>query len=172
MEKGKWEDTRSTDIRSLNSYTTSHDWVETGVYPTFNEYLAGKESNTGSNPLKFSYTTSYIYDGQSSVFGNLIEKLNAGQHVQVVVKNMNMLGTVLTITDVTTYHEEGLKKVYSGASYTFQIMPGQTKTFDFYRSGVYCPYLWFFEFGTNSDAANVQLTFYSDWIKGMPIDKR
>ena len=40
MEKGKWEDTRSTDIRSLNSYTSSHEWVETGVYPTFNEYLS------------------------------------------------------------------------------------------------------------------------------------
>lgn len=63
-----------------------------------------------------------------------------------------------------------IKRRFSSDSYSFMLLPNQTKTFDFYRFD-YVPMSWTFELGTNiSDAANVQIWFYSDWVPGMPYD--
>ncbi|MDV7400141.1 hypothetical protein RZS08_52495, partial [Arthrospira platensis SPKY1] len=106
---------------------------------------------------------------------SLIHSMNAGQHVQIEVKNMNILSVQIDLQDKTFYHFKKTwfgtqKKEYSGDSYSFILLPFQSKTFDFYRFD-YVPMNWQFEIGTkNSGVANVQIRFFSDWVPGMPYD--
>jgi hypothetical protein len=101
--------------------------------------------------------------------------MQAGQHVRVEVKNMNILGVQLDLQDKSryTYKKNWLgieSKVYTGDSHSMVLLPGQTRSFDFYMFD-YVPMNWQFEISTNiSDAANVQIRFYSDWVPGMPYD--
>jgi len=130
-------------------------------------------SSQGDN-LKLNSANSFIYDGQRNS-EPLEQRLQAGQHVRVVVKNMNILGVQLDLQDKSRYTYEKTwlgtnRQVYTGDSYSFVLLPGQTKSFDFYRFD-YVPIGWVFELGTTiSDAANVQVRFYSDWVPGMPYD--
>ena len=89
---------------------------------------------------------------------------------------MNILGVVIDLEDQSRYYKEKTwlgteRKVYSGDSYSQQLLaPGQTKSFDFYRFD-YSPMLW--QFGLDSqirDAVNVRVRIYSTWIPGDPVD--
>mgnify|MGYP000875198837 CR=1 FL=1 len=119
--------------------------------------------------LVLNSTNTFVYDGEFKIFP-LIHDMQAGQHVRVEVENMNFLGVQLGLQDKTFYtYEDGLlgsKKVYTGDSYTFGLLPGQTKKFDFYRFD-HTPMNWRFELGTTiSDAALVRVRFYSGNTSG------
>ncbi len=140
---------------------------------TLGEVVIKGNSEKAGN-LQLNSSASYIYDGQFKT-APLIHQLQAGQHVRVEVKNMNFLGVQLDLQDKSryTYEKNWLgfeRKVYTGDSYSMVLFPGQSRTFDFYCYG-YVPMIWQFEVGTNmSDAANVRVRFYSDWIPGMLYD--
>ncbi len=161
-----------SDLRSVYgnaSPHTSHDAPGPHSLHLDSHIPSGQEDG-----LKLNSTNTFIYDSRWKVVP-LTHRMKAGQHVRIEVKNMNILGVQLDLQDKTFYHYEktwlGTKKqVYSGDSYTFMLLPYQTKTFDFYRFD-YVPMNWTFELGTKiSDAVNVQIRFYSDWIPGMPYD--
>jgi RHS repeat-associated protein len=168
---GAWVQTVTFSQPENNSYGTDEVLATVNVINTF---IPGSATNSGGDGLKLNSTNTFIYDGQWKV-DPLTHSMKAGQHVRVEVKNMNIFGVQLDLQDKTFYHYEktwlGTKKqVYSGDSYTFMLLPYQTKTFDFYRFD-YVPMNWTFELGTKiSDAANVQIRFYSDWVPGMPYD--
>jgi hypothetical protein len=128
----------------------------------------------GGGELQLNSTASYIYDGQFKSYP-LIHSMEAGQHVRVEVKNMNILGVQLDLQDKSHYTYEKnwlgiVSKVYTGDSHSMVLFPGQSRSFDFYMFN-YVPMNWQFELSTKiSGAANVQIRFYSDWILGMPYD--
>lgn len=124
--------------------------------------------------LQLISTATYIYDGQFRS-DPLIQILQAGQHVKVELKNMNILGVQLELQDQSlfTYEKNWLgitKKVYTGDSYFMTLLPGETRVFDFYLV-IDVPINWQFQISTQiSGAANVQIRFYSEWLPGMPND--
>ena len=130
--------------------------------------------SAGGGELQLNSTASYIYDGQFRS-DPLIHSMEAGQHVRVEVKNMNILGVQLDLQDKSRYAYEknwlGIEsKVYTGDSHSMVLLPGQSRSFDFYMFN-YVPMNWQFELSTKiSGAANVQIRFYSDWVPGMPYD--
>jgi RHS repeat-associated protein len=101
-------------------------------------------------------------------------KILGGQHMRVELMNMNIIGVHVGLEDRSTYTFKrnwlGIKmKVFTGDSYNVILAPGQTKEFDFYRHN-YAPMPWLFSLDTISDAANVGIKIYSNWIPGDPID--
>ena len=119
--------------------------------------------------LQFNSSNSYIHDGHWKT-SPMIHTMQGGQHVKAIVTNNNLLGVTLQLQDVSTYYYGGWFKgiKYGGDCYCFQLMPGCSKSFDFYRF-VEFPYTWQFCLDTPvSDAANVSVMFYSDWVPGMP----
>jgi len=90
---------------------------------------------------------------------------------------MNILGTQLRLQDQSRKTKEetffGLseREVFIGDTHSFNLLPGQTKSFDFYRFD-YSPMMW--QFGLNAAqinaAVNIRIRVYSSWIQGDPID--
>ena len=129
----------------------------------------GNERTASAPELQFNSSNLYIYDGHWKT-APMVHSMQGGQIVRVVVTNNNQLGVTLQLQDVTTFYYDGWfkRKKYSGECHTFQLFPYCSKSFDFYRWVEY-PYSWQFELSTPiSDAANVSVMFYSDWVPGMP----
>jgi len=98
-------------------------------------------------PLKKSDSGSWIADTTYLKKG--------GQNMTFKVKNINVLGTTLTI------------KSNTGDSISKLIAPLSTIDFEFtYFTNE--PYLWKFEISTNSDAFIVTWELFSTWIEGDP----
>lgn len=147
---------------------------------TLYEYVGGNASGVlalsnqplwmyGGAELYFNSSNSFRYDGlwRSTP---MVQTMQGGQHVRVVVTNNNTLGVALTLQDQSTYYYGGFfkGKQYGGDNYAFSLMPFQSKSFDFYHFGEF-PYQWQFELDTPiSNAAKVSVMFYSDWVPGMP----
>ena len=92
--------------------------------------------------------------------------ITAGNHVQIEVKSLNVTGLILELEDHSTWNWETAnwhipKKIYSGDSYEFSLLPGQTKTFNFSRFANE-PYSWNFFLSTSASYALVVLNFYSN----------
>ncbi|MBR0176718.1 MAG: RHS repeat-associated core domain-containing protein [Bacteroidales bacterium] len=129
----------------------------------------GNERTASAPELQFNSSNLYIYDGHWKT-APMVHSMQGGQIVRVVVTNNNQLGVTLQLQDVSTFYYDGWfkRKKYSGECHTFQLFPYCSKSFDFYRWVEY-PYSWQFELSTPiSDAANVSVMFYSDWVSGMP----
>ena len=160
--RGRWAQTVS-DLGGSGSY----------MPPGYN--YAGSENlglyNATSHPtLQLVATGAYVFDGHMKTAPG-VYRFNGGQHVKIVVKNLNpLLGTALSLEDQSTYTYAGwLKgKQYTGDSYSFEILPLDSKSFDFYRFNN-CPILWQFQIETPiSDAACVSVEFYSEWTPDKP----
>lgn len=82
-------------------------------------------------------------------------KIEGGQSIKFMVKNVNVLGTTLTIS---TNHGDPISKI---------ILPQSTASFQFYVFGEE-PTPWNVSVSTNSDAFIVAWTLYSTWIPGDP----
>jgi len=80
--------------------------------------------------------------------------INGGQKIKFEVKNVNLLGTTLTIA---TNHG-GDSKI---------ILPGSVAIFEFFVFGSE-PAPWKIDISSNSDAFIVAWTLYSSWIPGDP----
>ena len=164
-----------------NSYYT---WTDTNgntnTAEALYEYVGGNASGVravsnqplwmyGGSELFFNSSNSFRYDGHWRSTP-MVHSMQGGQHVRVVVTNNNTLGVALTLQDQSTYYYGGFfkGKQYGGDNYAFSLMPFQSKSFDFYHFGEF-PYQWQFELDTQiSNAANVSVLFYSDWVPGMP----
>jgi len=86
-------------------------------------------------------------------------KKRGGQNMTFKVKNINVLGTTLTIESNT------------GDSVSKIILPQTTAEFEFtYFTSE--PYAWKFDISTNSDAFIVTWELYSTWIEGDPPNPR
>lgn len=81
--------------------------------------------------------------------------VQAGQGVKFSVKNINLLGTTLTID--SNY----------GGSKSLIILPQTTMDFEFSCFGAE-PMGWKFDISTNSDAFIVTWDLFSTWIPGDP----
>jgi hypothetical protein len=133
-----------------------------------------EEFNNSRNNLKLAFSAVYIYDGHGR-YNPLKCSFKAGQQVQVIVSNKNLLGVQLLLEDKSTYTLSksiiGIEtKEYTGKSVNFGLLPFSNRKFDFSKFD-YQPIDWYFELSTQiSGAANVKIEFYSNWIEGMPID--
>lgn len=137
-------------------------------------YLKPKTNNPQPK-LHLIKSFIFSYDGQVWINPTRTYNIEAGQHVQVIVKNESMIGVQLSLQDITTYHYErnclGFEQmVFSGKKETFSLLPKTSNIYDFYRFD-YSPIDWQFEISSEiSDIVNVKVYFYSEWEPGMPVD--
>src|SRR5690606_15157148 len=126
--------------------------------------------------LRLLTATTFVKDGHFKTESGDFKFLG-GQHIRIELTNMNVLGVQINLEDQSLYYIEkswlgSERKVYSGDSYSTLLLPGQTKSFDFYRFD-YAPMLW--QFGLDSevsDAVNVRVRIYSTRIPGDLIDPK
>ena len=136
------------------------------------EWYGDIVENRECSMLKLNSTNYYRYDGHM-LTSPLIHTMQGGQHVRVVMKNRNVLPVTLQLQDISAYYYDGWfkRKKFEGESYSFTIVPYQTLSRDFYHFGDF-PYTWQFKLNTViSDAASVEVFFYSDWVEGMPSSR-
>jgi hypothetical protein len=135
------------------------------------EVEADREKGEG---MFFHSIGGYINDGHTKT-GSLRYRLQAGQHIRIEIKNYNIISAQLDLQDKSLYTYEknffGIKKiVYLGDKYSFLLLPFQTRKFNFYKFN-YVPMHWEFEISTSiSNAVNINISFFSDWVPGMPWD--
>ncbi len=111
----------------------------------------------------------FVFDGTNQF--PLTHTMQGGQHVKVVLTNKNIFGVVLELQNTTVKEQHrsifGVTyDQYVEESTSFVLFPGQTQEFNFYRFD-YQPMHWEFQISTGSDAAIVNINFYSSWIPGM-----
>ena len=102
----------------------------------------------------------------------------AGQNVRVEIINMN-LGVLLKLQDQSrfslgkTFFGLSERKVYTGAVHLFNLLPVQTKVFNFSRFS-YSPMNWQCGLSASliNEVVNVHIKIFSNWIPGDPIDSK
>ncbi|HPE84351.1 MAG TPA: hypothetical protein PLV43_11595, partial [Aequorivita sp.] len=112
--------------------------------------------------LELIGSTAYAIDNQWKVWP-LDYEIEAGQHVKIVVKNLNFFGAHIEVSDHTTgsvYSKIFGLFEFTGESFQAVIPPLSSKTFDFYYMGSEKRY-WLFHFNSQSDIINVGIKFYS-----------
>ena len=106
-------------------------------------------------------STAYAKDNQWKVWP-LDYEIEAGQHVKIVVKNLNFFGAHIEVSDHTTgsvYSKIFGLFEFTGESFQAVIPPLSSKTFDFYYMGSE-KRNWVFHFYSQSDIINVGIKFY------------
>jgi RHS repeat-associated protein len=117
------------------------------------------------NDLELLQTNSFSTGGFTS---SQTYSFKAGTHVQVEIKNLNILPASITLSNRSYYKYErnwlGLKKqVWPGGDYTFWLPPKGSITQDFWY-GIDAPKNWSFEINAISDVVLLRINFYSNWI--------
>lgn len=87
--------------------------------------------------------------------GDVAFAVELGQYVWIEVKNVNTLGTTITIDS----DRDGSRSMI--------LLPFISHTFKFYAL-VEDPLVWGFQVSTISDAFVVQYAIYSDWVPNLP----
>ncbi len=155
-----------------NSSTIIHYTLDGITY--IDVYVDPRVQTQGDPGLRLLASTTLVKDGDFKTESGDFKFLG-GQHVRIELTNMNILGVQIDLADQSRYYVKKTwlgteRKVYSGDSHSLLLLPGQTKSFDFYQFD-YSPMLW--QFGLDSqisDAVNVRVRIYSTWIPGDPID--
>ena len=102
---------------------------------------------------------------------------SGGQGVIIAVKNLNVLGTTVTVSNISTiYRESGFWRRLLGNTYQMSeecsviVLPLQTALFQWTCFGNE-PMHWHFTIGTVSDVNLIALNVYSTWVKGMKSNR-
>ena len=101
--------------------------------------------------------------------GNYYITFNGGDHVKIVITNGSKFTSVnFTIEDQSIYHYEGFfnRRVFDGDIYNTTLLPGQSKSLDFYHFGF--PFQWMFNVNVNCDVSILYFDVSSTWRDGMP----
>ncbi|MGR5408812.1 hypothetical protein ACP3V3_05425 [Vibrio sp. PNB22_3_1] len=117
------------------------------------------DSALAVDSVKVIRTQQYLPAGGGSFTGNRTIAGTYGQGVKLTFKNLNVLGTTLSVKDSSPF----------GQTKELILLPQQSVTFTFTRFGEE-PMGWSFDVSTKSDAFVVSYSMESTWVTGMPVN--
>jgi len=115
------------------------------------------DSGLAIDAVKVVRTQQYVPAGGGVLNSNTTLSGSYGQGVKITFKNVNILGTTLTVSDTTSF----------GETKQTILLPLQSVTYTFTRFGEE-PMYWEFDVSTVSDAFIVTYEIESTWVEGMP----
>ncbi len=115
------------------------------------------DSGLAIDAVQVVRTQQYVPAGGGVLNSNATISGSYGQGVKLTFKNINVLGTTLTVSDKSPF----------GETKGIILLPQQSVTFTFSRFGEE-PMFWEFDVSTNSDAFIVTYDVQSTWVEGMP----
>lgn len=129
------------------------DWMNSSTAKSFS-HLVGRPiaMESPSNPDNFRLLTSGVWNRNSSL------NLQGGQAMWFKIRNTNVLGTTISITDQTGQVKQSI------------ILPASSVEFVFSCFGAE-PMGWRFDIRSDSDAFLVTWELWSTWVPGMPPNR-
>lgn len=129
------------------------DWMNSSSAKSFS-YFMGRPiaMEAPSNPENFRLLTSGTWNGNTSM------TVRGGQAMWFKIRNTNVLGTTISISDHAGQNKQSI------------ILPLGTTEFVFSIFGTE-PMGWRFDISTNSDAFMVTWELWSTWVEGMPPNR-
>lgn len=115
------------------------------------------DSALAIDAVKVIRTEQYVPAGGGTFSGNGTISGTYGQGVKLTFKNLNVLGTTLSVKDNSPF----------GETKELILAPQQSVTFTFSRFGEE-PMGWSFDVSSQSDAFVVGYSIESTWVSGMP----
>ncbi|WP_431689114.1 papain-like cysteine protease family protein [Hahella sp. NBU794] len=126
------------------------DWMRNPAAQSFSAYVGHSIAmEAPSNPANYRLLTSGTWNSNTSL------RVQGGQGMWFKIRNANVLGTTITITDQAGQTKQSIILPASSVEFVFAIFGSE-------------PMGWRFDISTNSDAFIVTWELWSTWVPGMP----
>ncbi|HKU76265.1 MAG TPA: papain-like cysteine protease family protein [Pyrinomonadaceae bacterium] len=129
------------------------DWMNTPTAQSFSHYIGRPLAmEAPSNPANYRLLTSGIWSS------NTMLTVQGGQGMWFKIRNTNVLGTTIRITDQARQTKQSIILPASSVEFLFAIFGNE-------------PMGWRFDISTESDAFMVTWELWSTWVPGMPPNR-
>jgi hypothetical protein len=126
------------------------DWMRSPVAQSFSEFVGHAVAmESPSNPENFRLLTSGTWNRNTTL------TVQGGMAMWFKIRNTNVLGTTIRITDQSGQVKQSLILPASGVEFVFSVFGAE-------------PMGWRFDIQTDSDAFMVTWELWSTWVPGMP----
>ncbi len=128
-------------------------WMNSPLTKSFSHYVGRSIAmEAPSNPANYRLLTSGTWNSNTTL------SVQGGQGMWFKIRNTNVLGTTITITDQTGQTKQSIILPASSVEFVFSIFGTE-------------PMGWRFDISTDSDAFMVTWELWSTWVPGMPPNR-